>query len=70
MENELKFDGGVPSAKLNVPPNNCMPNSAKIRINKNRSNSNDMIDLMELSNEITRFRSEDQYLKYTMTTMM
>ena len=40
-----------------------MPNSAKIKINRKSSNNKDMIDLMELSNEITRFRREDQQLK-------
>ena len=63
IEKELKFDGGVPSGKLNVPPKSCIPSNAKININKNSSNSKDTIDLMELSNEITRLRSEDQYLK-------
>ena len=59
----MKFEGGVPSEKLKVPPKSCMPNSANISINRKRSNNSDMIDLMELSNEITRFRSDDQYLK-------
>jgi hypothetical protein len=30
IENELKFEGGVPSGKLKVPPKSCMPNRAKI----------------------------------------
>jgi hypothetical protein len=61
IENELKFEGGVPSSKLKVPPKSCIPNSAKIKINRKRSNNRDMMDLIELSKEITRFRSEDQY---------
>ena len=64
MENELKFEGGVPSSKLKVPPKSCIPNSAKIKMNRKRSNNKDMMDLIELSKEITRFRSEDQYLKW------
>ena len=64
IENELKFEGGVPSSKLKVPPKSCIPNSAKIKINRKRSNNRDMMDLIELSKEITRFRSEDQYLKW------
>lgn len=60
--NVLKFVGGVPSAKLNWPPNNCMPNKANIRMNKKRRNNSEMMDLIELSNEITRFLNEDQYL--------
>ena len=63
IENELKFDGGVPSLKLKVPPNSCIPSNAKIRIKRNSSSNKDMIDLIELSNDITRLRSEDQYLK-------
>lgn len=61
--NVLKFVGGVPSSKLNCPPNSCMPSSANISMNKNSRKSNDMIDLMELSNDITRFLNEDQYLE-------
>lgn len=44
-----------------------MPSSAKISMNKNNRKSNDIIDLMELSNDITRFLNEDQYLKYNDT---
>jgi hypothetical protein len=62
MENELKLDGGVPSWKLNVPPNNCIPRRAKMRMNKNSKSSKDMMDFMELRRETTRLRREDQYL--------
>lgn len=31
-------------------------------MNKKSKNSNDIIDLIELSNDITRFRNDDQYL--------
>jgi len=65
IENELKFDGGVPSGKLKVPPNNCIPNKAKMRMNKNNNNNSEMIDFIELNREITKFRREDQYLKKT-----
>lgn len=58
----LKFVGGIPSSKLNCPPNNCIPSRAKIRMNKNRRNSNEIIDLIEFRREITRFLNEDQYL--------
>lgn len=61
--NVLKFVGGVPSSKLNCPPNSCIPSNANISMNKNSRKSNDMIDLMELSNDITRFLNEDQYLE-------
>lgn len=62
MGNVLKLVGGVSSGKLNWPPNNCMPNSANIRMNKKSRNNSEMILLIELSNEITRLRSDDQYL--------
>ena len=60
MENELKFEGGVPSGKLKVPPNNCMPKRAKIRMNRKSKSSRDMIDFIELSRETTKLRKEDQ----------
>lgn len=47
---------------MNEPPNSCMPNSANIRMNKKSKNSNEIIDLIEFSNDITRFRKDDQYL--------
>ena len=61
MGNVLKLVGGVPSPKLNAPPNNCMPSSAKIRMNKKSRNNREMMDLIELSNDITRFLSDAQY---------
>ena len=63
MENELKFEEGVPSGKLNVPPNSCMPNSAKMRMKRKRRSSSEMMDFMELNSDITKLRKEDQYLK-------
>lgn len=62
MGKVLKFVGGVPSSKLNWPPNSCIPRSANIRMNKKRRNNSEMIDRMELSNEMTRFLRDDQYL--------
>ena len=62
MENESKFDAGVPKSKLNVPPNNCIPNRAKMRMKRNNRSKRDTIDLRELNSETTRLRREDQYL--------
>lgn len=62
MAKVLKLVGGVPSSKLNSPPNSCIPNRANISMNKKRRNSSEMMDLIELSREITRFLSDDQYL--------
>lgn len=61
IANVLKLAGGVPSSKLNEPPNSCIPSRANIRINRNRRNNNDMIDLIEFNNDITKLRSDDQY---------
>jgi hypothetical protein len=61
MGKESKLVGGVPSGLLKAPPNNCIPNSAKIRMNKNRRNNKDMMDRIELNSEITRFLKDDQY---------
>lgn len=58
----LKLVGGVPSSKLNCPPNSCMPSSAKMRMKRKRRNSREMMDLIELRRDITRFLSDDQYL--------
>ncbi len=63
MLNELKFDGGVPSGKLKVPPKSCMPNKAKIKMKRKSNKSNEMMDFIEDNNETTKFRNEDQYLK-------
>ena len=63
MEKELKLEGGVPSGKLKVPPNNCIPRRAKMRMNRKSKRSKDMMDFMELSNETTKLRREDQYLQ-------
>ena len=62
MENVLKLAGGVPSGKLNAPPNNCMPSNAKIKMKRKSRKRRDMIERMELRRDITRFRNEDQYL--------
>lgn len=61
--NVSKLVGGVPSSKLNCPPKSCMPKSANINMNRNNRNSNDIIERIEFSNDITRFRRDDQYLK-------
>lgn len=60
--NVLKLVGGVPSSKLNWPPKSCMPSRAKMRMNRNKRNSSEMMERMEFSSEMTRLRSEDQYL--------
>lgn len=59
---ESKLVGGVPSGRLKAPPNNCMPNSAKIKMNRKSKKRSEIMLLIELSSEITRFLSEDQYL--------
>ena len=59
----MKFAGGVPSAKLNAPPNSCIPNKANMRMNRKRRNRRDTIERTDPRSDITRLRSDDQYLK-------
>jgi len=40
-----------------------MPSRAKMRINRNNRKRSEMMERMLLSNEMTRFLSDDQYLK-------
>jgi len=47
------------------PPKSCMPSRAKMRMNRNSRNKSDMMERMLLSSEITRFRSDGQYLPTT-----
>ena len=61
MTNVSKLASGVPSGKLNAPPNNCIPSNAKMRMKRNRRKRRERIDLIELSKDITRFRRDDQY---------
>jgi hypothetical protein len=61
MGKVLKLVGGVPSSKLNCPPKSCMPSNAKMRMNKNRRNNREMMDLIEFRRDMTRLRSDDQY---------
>ena len=63
MGNVLKWTSGVPSGKLKEPPNNCIPSSANISMNKKSRNNREIIDLIELNREITKFLKDDQYLK-------
>ena len=62
MEKESKLDAGVPKSKLKVPPNNCIPSKAKMRMKRNKRSKRETIDLRELNSETTRLRREDQYL--------
>ena len=45
----------------------CMPRRAKISMKRKRRKRRERMERMELSREITRFLSEDQYL-YTQPT--
>ena len=45
------------------PPNNCMPSRAKMRMKRNSRKRSEIIERMLLSNEMTRFLSDDQYLQ-------
>ena len=62
MENESKFDGGVPDSKLKDPPNSCIPSRANIRMKRKRRRRRDTMDFIEANRETTRFLSDPQYL--------
>ena len=62
IEKELKLEGGVPSGKLKVPPNNCIPKRAKIRMKRKRSRSRDMMDFIELNKLTTKFLKTNKVL--------
>ena len=64
MEKESKFAGGVPDSKLKAPPNSCMPNSAKMSINRKSRRRSDTIDFIDAKSDTTKFLNDDQYLKY------
>lgn len=44
------------------PPKSCIPSKAKMRMKRKRRNNRLTMDLILLSRETTRLRSEDQYL--------
>ena len=58
-----KFDVGRPSGKLKLPPKSCIPNNAKIKINRNSKRSRERMDDMAFVKATTRLRREDQYLQ-------
>ena len=62
-EKESKLEAGVPKSKLKVPPNNCIPSRAKMRMKRKRRRRRETMDFMEASSETTRFLREDQYLQ-------
>ena len=62
-EKESKLEAGVPKSKLKVPPNNCIPSRAKMRMKRKRRRRRETMDFMEASRETTRFLREDQYLE-------
>ena len=51
--------------KFHSPPNSCIPRRAKMRMKRKSRKSRDMMERMELSREMTRFRRDDQYLGET-----
>lgn len=57
-----KLDVGVPIGKLKDPPKSCIPSNANMKMNRKMRNRRDMIEDKAFIRDITRFRSEDQYL--------
>lgn len=62
MGKVLKLVGGVPSSKLNWPPNSCIPSSANMRMKRKSRKRREMMLRIELSSDITRFLRLFQYL--------
>lgn len=58
-----KFDDGVPSMKLYVPPKSCIPSRAKMKMKRKSRNRRDMMDDKAFIRAITRLRRGDQYLE-------
>ena len=58
-----KLDVGVSSSKLKDPPKSCIPNKAKMKMNKKSRKSSDKIDDKAFIKAITRLRKGDQYLR-------
>jgi len=50
------------------PPKSCIPSRAKMRMKRKSRNKSEMIERMLLSNEMTRLRSDAQYLATRMAT--
>jgi len=62
MGKVLKLVGGVPSLKLNWPPNSCIPSSANMRMKRKSKKRREMMLRIELSSDIIRFLRLFQYL--------
>ena len=62
---ESKLEVGLPSGKLNCPPNNCMPSKAKMKMKRKRRSRSDKMEDKAFMRAITRFLNGDQYLNYS-----
>lgn len=54
---------GLWSAKLNFPPNTCMPRSEKMTMKRKRRRSREAMERTEFRSEATRLLKEVQYLQ-------
>ena len=60
---ESKLDVGLPSGKLNWPPNNCIPSKANMKMKRKRRSNSDKMEEMAFIKATTKLRSEVQYLR-------
>ena len=60
---ESKLDVGLPSGKLNWPPNNCIPSKANMKMKRKRRSNSDKMEEMAFIKATTKLRSEVQYLE-------
>ena len=51
------------TASVNLPPNICIPNREKMKMNRKRITSKELIDEIELTRDFTKLPIDAQYLK-------
>jgi hypothetical protein len=53
-----------PELSENFPPKICIPKREKMKMKRKRITSRELMDEMELTNDLTKFPIDDQYLKF------
>ena len=59
---ESKFEVGLPSGKLNCPPNSCIPSKANMKMKRKRSSKSDKMEEIAFIKATTKLRNDVQYL--------
>ena len=50
-------------ASVNLPPKICIPSSEKMKMKRKRITSNELMELIELTSDLTKLPMEAQYLE-------